>query len=573
MKFSREHQNKQKDVVEESKVDLADPTYVRKKSRAASKEENKKIFDFLIPDNRITSEAWTTNSPSIRVFEIEEPDLPFDQKIRNWCFETKEFFKCENIFTVTFIVSIFLGAILVSIFLSVYTIIQKNSNSKYNTVPLYESNGGNLYIGQDCSQYYMTGNGSFCVFGAYCDATNGYVCQCSSQTYYDTFLGYCAPKKTIGTFCVDSFECDNTLHLVCGFEGFCVCYSGFTWSSLLGTSQCIRIREVGETCISTGDCTAGSYCMNSTSGLNRCLCPYGQYPSHSSRRCEVILQVFERCYEYSYSTLQRCQPYSTCKIASTGDGMTYCLCIQGYYFDTTSASCLQQKSVGQSCKTNVECLTSNNYICLDSACQCSTSTYWNGTYCAAKLGYGQSCNITSNCNNTLICSLLVQSLVTQYACICDSGYFYDDYSQQCLTYVPIGGACFSSIQCDESAYCASNNFLSSTSSSSDSQCACFPGYGVNISTGACVPLSTINQTCTTTNDCISFYFLTCISSLCQCNKYSFWNGASCQLSHTFNENCTTSIPCRSYEALTCSSNSTCQCLSGSTFNTTYDYCS
>ena len=509
------------------------------------------------------SDAWSIKSP-IKVIEIEEPEVSFVQKIRNWCFEKKDFCNCENIFFTTLITSLTAGVMLVGIFLILYSVFQKNANSATNTQSLAESNGGTLFVGQNCSGYINNGNGPFCVFGAYCDATN-YVCECNTITYYDTYLGYCASKKSLGFFCIDSIECDYTLHLICGSDGFCECISGFTWSSLLGSAQCIRIREVGETCSANSECVDGSYCTKATSGTYRCLCPSGQFASHATRRCETLLKVNERC---GYP--QQCQQYSTCKQAKIGDGSVYCLCIQNYYYDAITASCVPQKTYNQSCSSNNECLTSVNYQCVSSVCQCNTDSYWNGTYCVGVLGYGQPCNYTNQCNSSMICSLITQSPITQYGCICASGYFFDDYSQKCLQTLSLNQICYSSIQCDESAYCAPNTFLNSYSTSSDSKCACYPGYGPN-SNGICVPLSTINETCTTSLDCVSFYLLSCISSTCQCDQYSFWNGAMCQLRHTYNEACNLTITCRSFQNLNCISN-TCQCNIGHTFSATYDYC-
>lgn len=252
---------------------------------------------------------------------------------------------------------------------------------------------------------------------------NSNTCLCVPDYYYSEEVGQCLSVKTYGVSCVDSRECNSTANLGCYkelYESLCLCPYGFFWGNYYGTYECLTYRPIGQICQSTSDCVATSTCAYTGSDY-RCLCQSGYYVDSSLGQCVALKEYNEPCNFY----YNECDSNYMCRGIVGATSSTYCLCRYDYYFNGTSHSCLPTSNYGGACFNITQCYQYANLQCLNSVCTCSSTQYWNGTYCIDYLVYGQPCTSSSQCNPydiNMNCTVPLLG-ISQKVCYCKSGKF------------------------------------------------------------------------------------------------------------------------------------------------------
>ena len=167
------------------------------------------------------------------------------------------------------------------------------------------------------------------------------------------------------------------------------------------------------------------------------------------------------------TTTSNCIANAYCNIISGRAGV--CTCINTYYFDTSSATCLQSVTFNKSCSSNDQCLSTISLTCISNICQCNSKQFWNYTAleCQDKKapqalcqGWGD-CPSNSACTNTY--PLYVYSL---YSCLCNGGYYFNTNTGACELLSFVGSTCTHDYECVANAVCTT------TSSSSTTICVC-----------------------------------------------------------------------------------------------------
>lgn len=140
----------------------------------------------------------------------------------------------------------------------------------------------------------------------------------------------------------------------------------------------------------------------------------------STGQCTLLKQYNEPCNFY----YNECDSNFFCRgVVGAANQQYFCLCRSDYYFNGTSHSCLPTSTYGGWCFNVTHCNPFANLLCLNGACSCSATQYWNGTMCVDYLLYGQPCYNQTLCNPydaNLLC--MVPPLGTsQTVCYCRTG--------------------------------------------------------------------------------------------------------------------------------------------------------
>lgn len=108
-------------------------------------------------------------------------------------------------------------------------------------------------------------------------------------------------------------------------------------------------------------------------------------------------------------------------------------------------------------------------VCSSSTCKCSSTNYWNGTYCSSIGTYGSTCKIEIGCDTSklLNCTVTGQNL---YICDCLPTYFWSTSSNTCTAKYSNG------INCVNSTECRTDLGLSCSTSSTPYTCSCASNY-------------------------------------------------------------------------------------------------
>ncbi|CAF2587610.1 unnamed protein product [Rotaria sp. Silwood2] len=214
------------------------------------------------------------------------------------------------------------------------------------------------------------------------------------------------------------------------------------------------------------------------------------------------------------------------------------------------------------------CICTGNYHWNTTAQNCTCGSYqmWTGFKCQDYGYYGDPCN-TVPCQPTLTCMKVVNQTYTtgQDVCVCDN-----------TTYLQTSGVnqgnCVSRLSynqsCQTETDCQDWLGLSCTSVPPDVRCRCSSTSYWNGS--ICVQNALGGETCSASVPCDTTRGLTCVSNICECDQYSYWDNVTtywCQSKKTYAISCQYDFQCNTTVNLTCPSVSTgCNC-----YSTSYAY--
>ena len=88
-----------------------------------------------------------------------------------------------------------------------------------------------------------------------------------------------------------------------------------------------------------------------------------------------------------------------------------CECPNGYVY---IYNCTLKKAYAEKCNGNYYCQDNKNSFCLNGACSCNSTQYWDNKSCSSFLSYGKSCKIDSQCDNSL--KLVCDTMYGMCAC-------------------------------------------------------------------------------------------------------------------------------------------------------------
>ena len=240
---------------------------------------------------------------------------------------------------------------------------------------------------------------------------------------------------------------------------------------------------------------------------------------------------------------------------------------------------LESRFHGSYCKQGyTQC--QNNTKCINSICQCDTSTYyWTGSSCVLKLYYNSACSVSlsvvsKNCVSDIECNqCLTSSFLTCDSvlnkCLCSSSiYYYDSSLAKCSPFKTYYTSCTSSLECDSSVGLFCQNTTSSQASncpaiSIKNKCDCQNNQYYDPIYSKCLPKKSFNRPCLSSCECDNFNRgLECYSGLCMCPKSKYFNSDNCVASNTgyYNSICSTNLECNSKLGLICSNISVCDCV-------------
>ncbi|CAF4086891.1 unnamed protein product [Rotaria socialis] len=246
------------------------------------------------------------------------------------------------------------------------------------------------------------------------------------------------------------------------------------------------------TCVCTGN-----YQWNVTA--QNCSC--GVYQKWTGFKCQDYGYYGDPCNSVP------CQPTLTCMQVINQTYTTsqdICVCDSVTYLETVgvnSGTCVSQLTYNASCLTNSDCKSALGLSCANVGgilqCQCSSTAYWNGSYCSSNALGGQPCSVSVPCDTKrgLTC--------TAGICECDSYSYWDnvttEWCQEKKTYA-IG--CQYSFQCNTT---------------------------VNLS----CPSTPTGCDCPTASS----------AGMCDCASTTFWDGQRCSARHSFNGTCPGQYAC------------------------------
>ena len=126
--------------------------------------------------------------------------------------------------------------------------------------------------------------------------------------------------KTYGSSCVDSSECNVNKHLGC-YDDMCACPINMIWANYYGTDECVRVRQVGQSCQSSSHCIPTAYCAYVSSQTDYiCSCPNGYYFNGYTSQCQLVRKVNEQCTGY----FQECPSNTVCRGTTNNPNDKYC---------------------------------------------------------------------------------------------------------------------------------------------------------------------------------------------------------------------------------------------------------
>ena len=136
--------------------------------------------------------------------------------------------------------------------------------------------------------------------------------------------------------------------------------------------------------------------------------------------------------------------------------------------------CIQKKTYGEKCTMDAYCKDKLNLLCWNGVCSCNETQYWTGVTCANKAYYLKSCS-----NSVCLDNLMLYCKQDTKICVCPSTR-YNFIKRKSFFYL--------------NATNLSNRFWDGTT---------------------CFPQQTINETCKTTDQCLTSKSLICKNNYCE----------------------------------------------------------
>ncbi|UJR11805.1 hypothetical protein I4U23_015985 [Adineta vaga] len=283
--------------------------------------------------------------------------------------------------------------------------------------------------------------GGVCKTTTECNAADGLFCSNYTQSVgtcdcdKNHFWNYtCIIKQLFNTRCTSSYVCDDNRGLFCQGTGGalfqkCDCFNiSFIWDSLYVTNRsktCVKKMSYGQsTCFGDLECQDYNYlhCYNGT-----CKCSYTNYWDGS---------VCQAKHNYSVSCLNTtyCRDFSSvnlvCEFTTLSSPPSYlCICNSTAYWEVCTQTCLTAK---QKC---------------ESAINCTSIQWWNGTYCRDKgippwgVNASAACNATYQCAdyNLVSCPFGSSSVTSVATCECATTKYWNGIT--CIDRVLLGEPC------------------------------------------------------------------------------------------------------------------------------------
>ena len=420
------------------------------------------------------------------------------------------------------------------LFISAIFIIFKTLKvSSYIGIPLFTCNPMCLTCSGPNSDQCVT-----CVSGL---LPIGSACSCPAGKYYAGGLNTCKPCDTSCQTCNDGTSHD-CLTCPTGYQLYQgSCYHSCTSTQYLTTTDfsCASCNSLCQTCTgpSAADCTSCST-ANLINGV--CTCPSGYYVTTygGCAPCD------SSCKECSGSAATQCTICNNGMILQNRQ----CFCSTGFYWSTTQSSCLTCNETCQGCSgpSANQCTSCQNNLVLTSQqrCECPSSMYYYAQnvsclpcspLCSSCTGTGTNKNECTSCKNNL-------ALTADNTCGCGSSWYLNTSTVTCVS-------CHKSCQ--------------ECTGPSASECSSCSAAGYNLSNGRCVCAGGVGGC-----QCSSDEYYDADASMCRgCD-------ASCaECSGHSSQNCTAcATDFNLYLGECVCQQSTCQCLSGTYFDTPSGTC-
>ena len=241
----------------------------------------------------------------------------------------------------------------------------------------------------------------------------------------------------------------------------------------------------------------------------------------------------------------QCYSPMNCKADNT------CICDSFNYHEFSTLTCIPQKTINETCNSDINCRTDNKLECLNGKCQCIPSyPNWStrlGT-CRQLGNYSESCFDSSDCDSAklLICNTGFSDscncplkLIGQSYCDCprrtsNSEYYWNE--TDCVQAEDYFEDCLGDYMC--------RTISQGTFCDVDSEhCSCVESEYFD--GDSCTPKLPEGKECLQIDACINGIGLTCQDGTCKCDEQSFWKNNEC-------------IKYLTYDEGTCESNSECE---------------
>lgn len=203
-------------------------------------------------------------------------------------------------------------------------------------------------------------------------SSNGYICKCDTLKYWDNKK--CLNKGTINSTCSSNDHCIDTQNLEC-INSACSCNSLRYWSVNDG---CQPKKIYNESCSSSIECND----KDSLSCVSlKCNCNSTQFWNGNS--CENKRVFNQTCSSNDWCNTQinrlTCIEQTWKQESSQG----VCKCSSSQFYDTTTTSCVNLYTYGQTgCLSSLQCNYNVYLSCISGVCTCTSNEYYDGTQCS-----------------------------------------------------------------------------------------------------------------------------------------------------------------------------------------------
>nr|ATU83049.1 secreted EB-containing protein [Pristhesancus plagipennis] len=455
------------------------------------------------------------------------------------------------------------------------------------------------------------GYGAKCTDSVQCSASlqaggtcNNGTCECVNGYHY--FKGQCWKTAGLGESCEQNSNCYVSYDFeasICNAQKVCECSSDYYQREY---SSCRRIsKKPGEPCGITLDCqfqnavcTKNRTCQIQSDDVNTAEIQENEVQYDIIDLCRKKRRIFDIFTNFNSVKLGqiggKCTTDKDCPNNAQCFMQSVCYCKQGYY-TKDNATC--HPELGESCKTDADCLGKNTMCrggkyctcqdgfvtsydsrycdkmsrdinwsclrdeqcgffgpggkCISKKCHCSNSTHWvqDKLYCWISRKVGENCVQLEDCggqNSSMTC--------TESKCSCVAGTHASVSGESChKDSKEIGQPCFENIDC---------MYNHASCDVKSNKCTCEKGYMENKE--VCSP--GINAPCKSNEDCF-VPTSACVNNTCICNSSSIpsKNLDQClPLADTINVQCSESEQCSKVDGIC--PNGLCECRNNSVYD-------
>ncbi|CAG9316198.1 unnamed protein product [Blepharisma stoltei] len=419
----------------------------------------------------------------------------------------------------------------------------------------------------------LVGNNCVCNTGYYW-STNALCSACSINCVS------CTNSATNCVSCVDTVHMSAAPACACPANSAlvgntCQCNPGYYYSSnsvcspcSIECATCATNPAVCDTCIDPTHMSQAPACQcpaESTLVAGSCTCAAGYYFSSAtdcsacSSQCSTCSQSSTNCNTCVDTVHMSPTPACNCPTSSTLVGTT-CVCNNGYFYSSSTvcspcspncSTCVNTQGNCQACSDPTHMTAAPNCACppnsslVNGNCVCNNGYYYSSnTVCSPCNSLCQTCNTSptactactdsTHSNGPPTCACPANSVFTNNACVCNTGYFYSTNTecsqcanncQSCVNSALNCQACVDSVHMSAAPQC----ICPAQSTLVNNLCVCNTGFYYSSNT-QCSPCSSQCSTCqTSTTNC-----LTCIDNVhmsaapqCNCPANSLLTAGNC----------------------------------------------